>query len=81
MRYNKIQQAADTVWYIAHSRDINKERKKGTSHEHEERSVSQLMYGFNTNPITGGPETSINRVQAVEDVTTVTERTSKYCMN
>ena len=54
---------------------------KGTSHGHEERSVSQLMYGFNTNPITGGPETSINRVQAVEDVTTVTERTSKYCMN
>ena len=54
---------------------------KDTSHGHEERFVSQLMYGFNTNPITGGPETSINRVQAVEDVTTVTERTSKYCMN
>ena len=56
-------------------------KKKGTSHEHEERSVSQLMYGFNTNPITGGPETPIDRVQPVEVVTTVTETTSQYCMN
>ena len=54
---------------------------KGTSHEHEERSVGQLIYDFNTNPITGGPATSIDRVQPVEDVTTVTERTSQYCMN
>ena len=54
---------------------------KDTSHGLEERFVSQLMYGFNTNPITGGPENPTDRVQAVEVVTTVTERTSKYCMN
>ena len=54
---------------------------KDTSHGHEERFVSQLMYGFNTNPITGGPETPIDRVRPMEVVTKVTQRMSKYCMN
>ena len=54
---------------------------KGTSHEHEERSVGQLIYDFNTNPITGGPQTPIDRVRPMEVVTKVTQRMSKYCMN
>ena len=66
---------------IMHILETYQQGKKGTNHEHEERSVSQLMYGFNTNPITGGPETPIDRVRPMEVVTTVTERTSKYCMN
>ena len=61
---------------IMHILETYQQGKKGTNHEHEERSVSQLIYGFDTNPITGA-----DRVQPVEFVTTVTERTSKYCLN
>lgn len=60
--------------------------EQGKKEGHKPRTRREIgtqttLYGFNMFPITAGPEASIDRVQPVELITTVTERTSKPDMN